>query len=191
HIALQTTVSQQTHQIEALQTQLQQAQATVVASAPLADANVTLQQQVARQNARIVELEQQVAQLHNQVVQAIDPQVHAALKQQVDTQTVQLQDMQNLTSQLEQQLQQASISAAQKVDVARYEAMEQEMADKAALVNEYRRTIQQLEREVQDWQTVAESKVDWTEYQALQNELQHLQARYKRGIASRLFGWLR
>jgi hypothetical protein len=37
---------------------------------------------------------------------------------------------------------------------------------------------------------VAEAKVDWAEYQAVQSELQLLKAKQKRGLFSRLFGWL-
>lgn len=187
HERLKLQYDQQTHRVEALQTQVQST----------ADQFAALQQQVAQQSNHVLELEQAIAQAQSQAhrleleaEQAISPEVHNKIQQQTLAQSAQIQELQQFVQRLEQQLKDVTAQAEQKVDASKYDALEQDVADKSAMIKELRRNLQQQERDVREWQTVAEAKVDWSEHQALREELQRLQTRKKRGLFARLFDWI-
>jgi hypothetical protein len=187
HERLKLQCNQQTQRTETLQTQLQSA----------AEQFAVVQQQFAQQSDQVLEAEQAIAQAQLQArewqskaEQAVSLEAHEKVQQQSNAQAIQIRELQQFIQRLEQQLKEATAQAEQKVETSRYEALEQDVADKAVLIKELRRTIQQHERDLREWQTVAEAKVDWSEHQALREELQRLQSRKKRGLFSRLFGWL-
>lgn len=162
-----------------------------------ADLQNQLTQQIQQLEAQSIQAEAQVnewqAKAHEWQVKAeasVDPQVHAQLQQQLSVQTSKVQELQQILQRLEQQLKETSAIAAQKIEPARYEALEQSLADKTAIIADLRQNAQTLQRDLSEWQTVAESKVDWAEYQALQEDFRQLQAKRKKGLLSRLFGWL-
>jgi hypothetical protein len=187
HERLKLQCDQQTQRIGVLQTQLQNTVEQFAA----------VQQQLDQQSAHIVEIEQALAQAQLQArewelkaEQAVSPEVYEKVQQQCAAQDAQIYEMQQFIQRIEQQLKDMTAQSEQKVDASRYEALEQDATDKATLIQELRRTLQQQERDLKEWQTVAEAKVDWSEHQALREELERLQFRKKRGLLSRLFGWL-
>lgn len=156
-----------------------------------------VQAQLAQQTQHIRQIEERLAQAENQATelqvrteQGIDPQVYAQLQQQFNSKVTQIQELQQRIQRLEQQVQDAVAIAAKKIEPAKYQNLEQSVTDITAQAESFRRTIQQLQRDLSEWQTVAESKVEWSEYEALQEELRQLQSKQKRGLFSRLFGWL-
>jgi hypothetical protein len=191
HEPLRLQCEQQAQQLEELQSQLDNATAQVEAA----------RAQMEGQFARINGLEQAIVQAQAQarewqaraeqaIDSAIDPEAYETVQQKSSAQTTQILELQRFVQRLEQQLQDATAQSAGKVNLSKYESLEQESKDKSALIADLRHTLQQQERDLREWQTVAEAKVDWAEHQELQAELQRLQARQKRGLFSRLFGWL-
>lgn len=188
HESLQHQYEQQAQRVEALEAQLRQAE----------EQTRTLQEQAQQRSAQrddresaIAAAQQEAQKWQAQAEQAIDPAVHDAVQQKSAAQASQIQELQRVIQRLEQQLQETTANqSAQKISAGRYEAIEEDLNDKTALIADLRRTIQQQERDLREWQTVAEAKVDWAEHQALQAELRRLQARPKRGLFARLFGWL-
>jgi hypothetical protein len=158
--------------------------------------HASLETQLIQQAQQIQQLKEQLTQAQVQVNEwqrkaemLIDPQAYAQLQQQLSTQVAQGEELQQRVQRLELQLQDAVAIAAQKIEPAKYQALEQSVADKTVQVEDFRRTIQQLQRDLKEWQTVAESKVEWSEYETIRQELRLLTKR-KKGLFSRLFGWL-
>lgn len=202
-VSLQSQVAQQAAYIHELERQvtvfedqiafLQNAVAAKID--PQLHAN--LQDQLAQQTQHIQQIEARLVQAENQAKesqvrteQGVDSQVYAQLQQQFNAKVTQIQELQQRIQRLEQQVQDAVAIAAKKIEPAKYQTLEQSVTDITAQAESFRRTIQQLQRDLSEWQTVAESKVEWSEYEALQQELRQLQAKQKRGLFSRLFGWL-
>jgi hypothetical protein len=183
-------------QVTAFEDQIAALQGIVAAKIdPLLHTN--LETQLIQQTQQVQKLEGQLAQAEAQVNEwqrkaelLIDPQAYTQLQQQLSTQVTQSEELQQRVQRLELQLQDAVAIAAQKIDPSKYQALEQSVGDKTAQVEDFRRTIQQLQRDLKEWQTVAESKVEWSEYETIQQELRFLQKKQKKGIFSRLFGWL-
>ncbi|WP_404784275.1 hypothetical protein [Altericista sp. CCNU0014] len=140
--------------------------------------------------ARLAQAEARAKDWQDRAESALDPQERVQLQQQLDTQTAKAQELQQIVQRLEQQLQETTAIAAQKIEPAKYEALEQSIADKTALIGELRQDVHQLQRDLSEWQTVAESKVEWTVHEALQEDFRQLQAQQKKGLFSRLLGWL-
>ncbi len=202
-VSLQSQVTQQAayiheleRQVTVFEDQIAYLQSAVTAKIdPQLHANV--QAQLAQQTQYIQQIEEQLAQAENRVKewqskteQGIDPHAYVQLQQQLNAKVTQIQELQQRVQHLEQQLQDAVAIAAKKIEPAKYQNLEQSVTDITAQSESFRRTIQQLQRDLSEWQTVAESKVEWSEYEALQEELRQLQAKQKKSLFSRLFGWL-
>ncbi len=194
----QSRTVQQQQEIEQLREQVGQLQHDLNQGSDPSEMQA-LQQTIAQQSAQIAELEAQLAATGSQAQDwqaraesAIHPDRYVELQGQVAAKTAQIMELKALAKRQEQALTENTALIAQKVDLSRYQAVEQDVAHKSAQIKELRQTLAQMERDLQEWQTVAESKVDWSEHQALQVELQQLQlaTRRRRGILSRLFGWL-
>jgi hypothetical protein len=206
HTALQAELTQTVEQMQTLQAQMQDLAATRVENPDAMRQSALLHEELAQQTTRITDLEAQLTQANTQTAdwqqqleRAIPPETHQQIQQKLQEQLEQNQSLHALVQQLEQQVQQLTqqltqqlaIDATQKIEVDQQrDSLRQELDNKTSLVADLRRTIHQLERDVSEWQTVAEAKVDWAEYQAIQTELQQLKVRQKRGLFSRLFGWI-
>jgi phage shock protein A len=202
-VSFQSEVAQQAAQIYELERQvtafedqiafLQGAAAAKIDPQLHADVQAQLAQQIQQiqqTEARLAQAETQVKEWQSRAEQGTASQVEALL-QQLNAKATQTQELQQRIQRLEQQLQDAVAIAAQKIEPSKYQALEQSMTDITAQAEGFRRTIQQLQRDLNEWQTVADSKVEWSEYQTLQEELRQLQVKQqKRGLFSRLFGWL-
>jgi hypothetical protein len=202
-VSLQSQLAQQTahiheleRQVTVFEDQISFLQGAVAAKIdPQVHANVQAEltqqiQQTQQIEARLAQAESQSKALQSRTEEAIDPHVYAELQQQFNAKATQTQELQQRVQRLEQQLQDAVAIAAKKIEPAKYQTLEHSVADITAQAEGFRRTIQQLQRDLSEWQTVAESKVEWSEYAALQEELRQLQAKQRKGLFSRLFGWL-
>jgi hypothetical protein len=202
-VSLQSQVAQQAayiheleRQVTVFEDQIAFLQSAVAAKIdPQLHANVEAQlaqqtQHIQQIEARLVQAENQVKESQVKTEQGVDSQVYAQLQQQFNAKVTQTQELQQRIQRLEQQVQDAVAIAAKKIEPAKYQTLEQSVTDITAQAESFRRTIQQLQRDLSEWQTVAEAKVEWSEYEALQQELRQLQAKQKRSLFSRLFGWL-
>ena len=149
-----------------------------------------IQAQDEQKYGQIGELEQAVAALRQASVPTVTAEDHERVQQKSAAQEAQVLELYRQIQRLELRLQDVSSQSDQKVGLSKYQALEEDARDKASMIAELRHTLQQQERDLREWQTVAEAKVDWAEHHQLQEELRRLQSRKKRGLFSRLFGWL-
>jgi mitogen-activated protein kinase kinase kinase kinase 4 len=206
---LHEELAQQTTRIADLEAQLAQANAQTtdwqqqLERAIDPDVHQQLQQQLQEQLHQNQSLQGVIQQLEEQVHQASAtiPQAAEALQQRdealqqrdeaLQQRDEALQQRDEALQQRDEALQQRDEALQQRDEaIQQQSALQQELTDKTSRVADFQKTVHQLEHDLNEWQTVAEAKVDWAEYQAVQSELQLLKAKQKRGLFSRLFGWL-